>query len=308
MSYFIRKDKFLNKKSKILVNKGMQPVIKVSEPTTEDTQPNTKEIITFKDIKNMGLDTQPIILKKGIAKNIDENQSHQTDTDNIIINDEIIDYSNKVNLFLGDEKKISFLSLINFKRFIKGKRIVLVANSSDLLKSKKGKFIDGHDIVIRFNSYKIDDIFTGKKTTIHASVYLQDVNLDVFVPIRFIISNKMENWYETVLGLSRFKQSFILKYNHHNDMSGLTKDLAPSTSGLVMLKLLKILGGYKEINLIGFNFYKDGEKSILRTEEGLKYVISKVHNYGYEKNFIISNAYEYNKKDNIITYYGDNAH
>ena len=331
MGYFAKKIK-LNKglSAKINQNKTNYAVkLKDDDSKLKDPNSTSKEITPKlvgiknevgrkKNIKDLSKPTKKELESEKTKPTKKELESEKTKptkkisrVDTIVnANDEeLIKYDDKINLFLGKEKNnISFFSLINFKRFIKGKRIVLVANSTDLLKYKNGKFIDGHDIVIRFNSYKINKVFTGQKTTIHASVYLQYVNLDKFVPIRFIISNRISNWYKTISELTKFKQSFILKYNHHNDISGVTNDKTPSTSGLVMLKLLERLGGYKEINLIGFNFYEGGEKSILRTKEGLEYPISKVHDYDDEKDFVMSNAYEYNKKHNIITYYGDNTH
>ena len=319
MGYFVKKVK-LNKglSAKINQNKTSYTVkLKGDDSKLKDPNPTEKEITPkLVEVKNeAGRNKNIKDISKPKKKELESEKTKPTKkisrVDTIVnANDEgLIKYDDKINLFLGNKKNnVSFFSLINFKRFIKGKRIVLVANSTDLLKHKNGKFIDDHDIVIRFNSYKINKVFTGQKTTIHASVYLQYVNLDKFVPIRFIISNKISNWYKSVSELVKFKQSFILKYNHHNDISGISNDKRPSTSGLVMLKLLKRLGGYKEINLIGFNFYEGGEKSILRTKEGLEYPISKVHDYDDEKDFVMSNAYEYNKKHNIITYYGDNTH
>lgn len=201
----------------------------------------------------------------------------------------------------------SFIDLDKLQSFIKNKTIVLVANSSDLLKHKNGSLIDSYDIVVRFNSFKIDSEYTGEKTTIHASVHLQDINLDYFVPIRFIVSNNLNKWSNKILSLNKFDQSLLLKYNHHNEIEGQQKDKNPSTTGFVMLTILLKLGGFKKLDLIGFNFYESGLDSILRTDEGVLLNISNVHDYDYEKKIIMSNAYEYDKKNNIITYYDSSA-
>jgi hypothetical protein len=200
----------------------------------------------------------------------------------------------------------SFIDLLNFKNFIKDKNIILVANSSDLLKNKNGSLIDSYDIVIRFNSFKIDEEYTGKKTTIHASVYLQDINLDQFVPIRFIVSISLKKWINKIQSLDKFKQSFLLKYNHHNELKDQKTTGAPPTTGFVMLTLLLKLGGFKKLDLIGFNFYDSGISSILRTDEGLALDISTVHNYDLEKEIIMKTASGYDKENNIITFY-DNS-
>lgn len=44
----------------------------------------------------------------------------------------------------------------NFVKYIKGKSIVVVGNAPNILNSKMGKFIDSHDIVIRFNNYPVE--------------------------------------------------------------------------------------------------------------------------------------------------------
>lgn len=200
----------------------------------------------------------------------------------------------------------SFMDLLNFKKFIEDKTIILVANSSDLLENKNGSLIDSYDIVVRFNSFKIDEQYTGKKTTIHASIYLQDINLDYFVPIRFIVSILLKNWINKIQNIDKFKQSFLLKYNHHNEIQGQKTTGAPPTTGFIMLTLLLKLGGFKKLDLIGFNFYESGVNSILRTDEGIALDISNVHDYDFEKEVIMKSASSHDKKNNIITFY-DNS-
>ena len=199
---------------------------------------------------------------------------------------------------------LSFIDLASFKDFIKDKKIALVANSSDLLNYKNGSDIDNHDIVIRFNSFKLEPEYTGEKTTIHASIYLQDINLDYFVPIRIIICNNVIKWVSKLKTINRYDQTFILKYNHPSIFGfDLNKSL---TTGLNTLITLMKLGGYNRIDLYGFTFYKDGKNSILRTDAGLVSGISKVHDYEFEKTFIFDKMSEYDKDKNIITFY-DNS-
>jgi len=201
----------------------------------------------------------------------------------------------------------SFIDLLNFKNFIKDKNIILVANSSDLLKNKNGSLIDSYDIVVRFNSFKIDEVHTGKKTTIHASVYLQEINLDKFVPIRFIVSISLKKWINKIKSLNKFKQTFLLKYNHHNELKDQETTGAPPTTGFVMLTLLLKLGGFKKLDLIGFNFYDSGVSSILRTDEGVALDISKVHNYNLERDIIMKTLNNHDKENNIITFYDNSS-
>ena len=198
---------------------------------------------------------------------------------------------------------LSFIDISEFRRYIKGKKIALVANSTQLLKQRLGASIDACDIVIRFNSFKIDKYFTGEKTDIHVSVYLQGENLNLFVPIRFVISNHLGRWIDSISRLNPYSQSFILKYNHHASLNTRYKDPTPSTSGFATLILLLKIGGFKSVDLYGFTFYEGGKSSILRNEKGMDYEISKVHDYEFERDAILNNSHEYDKKTKIITFY-----
>jgi hypothetical protein len=197
----------------------------------------------------------------------------------------------------------STMDLYFFKSFIKDKTIALIANSSDLLNKKLGGEIDSHDIVIRFNSYKILKEDTGEKLTMHVSIYLQNENLNNFAPIRFILSGIKTNWAKKILTLNKFNQSTILKYNHHSILPGNFKDDSPTTTGFATLILLLKIGGFKKINMFGFDFYQKGNDSLFRTDIGMESQISTVHDYFFEKEFIMEYSYEYNDKKNIITFY-----
>lgn len=202
---------------------------------------------------------------------------------------------------------LSFMDLSFFKAFIKDKSIALIANSSDLLKNSNGKLIDSHDIVIRFNSYDIHPEHTGSRTTIHVSVYLQHENLDVYVPIRYILSIHSKNWISKLKTIDKYKQGTFLKFNHHSIIPSIFKDSNPATSGFSTLVLLLKLGGYKKINMFGFNFYEGGQTSILRKKEGMAYPISRVHDYSLEKLLVINNADAIDKDQNIITFYDNSS-
>jgi hypothetical protein len=245
---------------------------------------------------------------------IDGNKKHDNKKENdryynFIFNEGILNTENikninkKLDEYLKKDKiNFSFIDLFYFKSFIKEKSIALVANSSDLLNKQNGQLIDSHDIVIRFNSYKLSEKHTGLKTTIHTSIYLQNENLNEYVPIRFIIANHPNNWSNKIKKLNKFKQGAFLKYNHHSIIQNF-KEIHPSTSGFVALILLLKLGGYEKINLFGFNFYQGGVNSIFRTDGGMVLPISTVHDYDFEKNFLNEYSYEYSKSDNIFTFY-----
>lgn len=202
---------------------------------------------------------------------------------------------------------LSIMDLYFFRSFIKDKTIALIANSSDLLNKKLGAEIDSHDIVVRFNSYKILKEDTGEKLTMHASIYLQNENLNNFAPIRFILSGNKIHWAKKILTLNKFNQSTILKYNHHSILPDNFRDDSPTTTGFATLILLLKIGGFEKINMFGFNFYQNGNDSLFRTDVGMKSSISTVHDYFFEKEFIMEYSYEYDDKKNIITFYDYSA-
>ena len=219
---------------------------------------------------------------------------------------QIDDISGFLGKFLDRNSiSLSFIDLVSFKNFIKDKKIALVANSSDLLNYKNGEDIDNHDIVIRFNSFKLDSEYTGEKTTIHVSIYLQDINLDYFVPIRIIVCNNVSKWVNTLKTINKYDQTFILKYNHPSILNIDYKK--PLTTGLNTLITLIKIGGYKQIDMYGFTFYNGGKNSILRTDAGLSSGISNIHDYNFEREFIYSKMSVYNKNKNIITFYDNHT-
>jgi glycosyltransferase involved in cell wall biosynthesis len=224
--------------------------------------------------------------------------------ENLLNNDQLNYVSNKIGNELEKKKlDLSLMNLTDFKRYVKGKTIALVANSAQLLNNSFGEIIDSYDVVIRFNSFKIDERHTGKKTDVHVSVYLQKENLNVFVPIRFIVSNHLGRWVDAIKELSLYSQSFFLKYNHHTSINTSYKDKIPPTSGFVTLTLLLKIGGFKRIDLFGFTFYEGGESSILRNDKGTEEGVSKIHDYNFEKDAVFINAHEYDKKNNIFTFF-----
>jgi len=198
-------------------------------------------------------------------------------------------------------KTTRYMGLNELKNVIKNKRICLVANSTDLIDSNLGEYIDGHNFVVRFNSYKIIEKDTGIKTNIHATIWLSDYNLDVHVPIRVIFSGSKANWNQAIKN-KKLKQNYILKSNwpmREKMITSYSNGNCPTT-GFNMLLLLVHLSGYSELNLIGFNQYKDGKSSQMSLATYGK--ISEVHDYKFERQWILRNCKSYDKETNIITF------
>jgi hypothetical protein len=195
-----------------------------------------------------------------------------------------------------------FMSLNDFKDFIKNKTIILVANSSDLLKRENGWFVDNHDIIIRFNSFLIDEKHTGVDTTIHVAFELMDSCFEYYVPVRIITSTT-----EKLSKLDKYNQSYVLNWDHDcydnnftlNEKNYFEKNGKIPTTGFTILRLLLKLGGYYKINLFGFTFYEGGNDSIFRSAKG----ISNAHDYEYESKCIMDSCYYFDQINNIITFY-----
>ena len=195
-----------------------------------------------------------------------------------------------------------FMHLCGFKSFIKDKTISLVANSKDLLKRQHGSVIDSQDIVVRFNSFALNEPHTGTKTSIHCLIHLHNHNDNIFCPLRFIVCNHVGKWARRIEIHDPYSQSLMLKCSHASIFSSNPSIYpSPPSSGFVMLQTLLHIGGFKSIKLFGFTFYKGGFDDLLRTNEGLQDGLSKVHDYAYEEDFIKSNSY-YDHKNNIYIF------
>lgn len=218
-----------------------------------------------------------------------------------------VDFNTEMVKVIRMEKNINFINLKQIGEYFRNKRVCLVANSSLLKKAKLGKFIDDHDIVIRFNSFIIDEEYTGKKTNIHATVYLQYHNLDVPADIRIISSWSKRNWLIYINEkINENKQSFILDVNFilrdekalSNVLnSGIVREkgrrrLIPTT-GLNIISLLLETNTFKELNLVGFTFYDNLEKDMFRVDTD----ISEIHDYKFEKKYILK---KFDKIDEFI--------
>ena len=196
---------------------------------------------------------------------------------------------------------ITKMSLSEFKEYIKGKTICAVANSTDILNTKLGTFIDSHDIVIRFNSYKLNTLDTGTKIDIHVTVWLQEFNIKNPVHIRFVFSGGKDNWINFIkTKLDPNKQDYILDSHWpiFDNMIDQSEKIIP-TSGFNTLRIIHSLGGYQKFNLIGFTFYN--KINDVYRDNACYTTISKVHNYPYEKQWVLDNALDIDTCKNIIS-------
>src|SRR6056297_309750 len=183
------------------------------------------------------------------------------------------------------------MSIENFRNFLAGKSICLVANSQLLLEHELGEKIDSYDLVMRFNSFVIDPRHTGERTDIHAAVHLYHYNLDVPVDVRILVSGKRDLWEASVHekirpGMQTYLGDSSLSWPARR--LGLIGDKgAIPTVGFNMLRTIDHLNVSPVIDLIGFDFYASG---MYRVEDALKVPHSKAHNSNAEKDWILSHA------------------
>lgn len=187
------------------------------------------------------------------------------------------------------------LALSDFRNLIAGKTICLVANSQRVGTSTMGQEIDAYDLVVRFNSYRIEAPATGTKTDIHATIHLHNYNWDKKVETRLVFSGSHHQWRNSVRrrlvpGAQRYVGDRTLRWPVR-EIGRVGEDVMPSipTSGFNMLWLLDFLDVSPKIDLIGFDFYDSGA---YRLQEAMKLPIATAHGYSDEKEWVMARAQE----------------
>lgn len=155
------------------------------------------------------------------------------------------------------------MDLENIKRICDNKNIIIVGNSSNILKSHKGSYIDSHDIVVRINhALPLKPVFSPH---IGSKVNCYCAGISSATRVKQILSN-----YNKIL-------KFALRLNYHGEKfdSPITyfgtrydydelkesfKEYKPSTGSLAINFFTKYIN-YNQLNLIGFDFFKSDNSS-----------------------------------------------
>ena len=185
--------------------------------------------------------------------------------------------------------KSKLTSLSSFKEYLTGKKIAIIANSSELLEHQHGELIDSHDVVIRFNGYPIEPTHTGTKTSVHCIFRQARFNLDQPSDYLIVFSKPIDLWHKAVSDIcASYPSKKILNYNYPALISisaALKKSYLLPTSGLSMILLLEELKiPHYSLSLFGFNGYTNGLNSIFRSNSDKN--ISSVHNYLLELKYL----------------------
>ncbi|WP_328438877.1 glycosyltransferase family 29 protein [Streptomyces sp. NBC_00444] len=188
---------------------------------------------------------------------------------------------------------VKWISLGEFRNRIAGKSVCLIANSGRVGASSMGAEIDAYDIVVRFNSYKIDPKHTGSRTDIHATIHKHGFNWDKQVDTRLVFGGISGDWKwslrnRLVPGAQNHLGDESLRWPVRN-IGRLSSDQWSGipTTGFNMLFLLDFLDVSPTLDLIGFDFYESGA---YRVQEAMKLAITSVHEYTSEKAWVMERA------------------
>ncbi|MEU6553952.1 glycosyltransferase family 29 protein [Streptomyces sp. NPDC046915] len=188
---------------------------------------------------------------------------------------------------------VRWISLGEFRNQIAGKSICLIANSGRVGASSMGAEIDAYDLVVRFNSYRIDPGHTGSRTDIHAAIHKHGFNWDQRVTTRLVFGGVSGDWKYSlrnrlVPGAQTHLGDDSLRWPVRN-IGKLGTDVWSGipTTGFNMLWLLDFLDVSPKLDLIGFDFYESGA---YRVQEAMKLAITSVHEYTSEKAWVMERA------------------
>jgi hypothetical protein len=199
--------------------------------------------------------------------------------------------------------EMKIISVVDFSEYLRGKTIAVVANSSKLLEYEYGELIDGHDIVIRFNAFRIIPKHTGTKTSVHATIFLPVDCYDAYCDYRVVYSPDHASWERGLLNILPDKQRGVLNYIDTPTTELFDgyppSPMAPST-GFYILSLLDKLCDSEKINLIGFTFYENGVNDLFRLNPNVTEIYDK-HAYTYEREWVNKRYTSQTTDENIKT-------
>ncbi|MGW0564489.1 hypothetical protein ACWDZ4_28760 [Streptomyces sp. NPDC003016] len=188
---------------------------------------------------------------------------------------------------------VDWITLGEFRNQIAGRSICLIANSQRVGRGSLGAEIDAYDLVVRFNSYRIDAAATGSRTDIHATIHKHGFNWDRPVTTRLVFGGVSGDWKHSlrnrlVPGAQKYLGDESLRWPLRN-VGRVGTDVWSSipTSGFNMLWLLDFLDVSPTLDLIGFDFYESGA---YRLQEAMRMPITSVHEYTSEKAWVMERA------------------
>lgn len=166
------------------------------------------------------------------------------------------------------------------KNYCENKTICLVGNSSALINSNKGKWIDSHDIVVRFNGALSVLRDYPNDLGIKQSIYVASMLNQNFV------QNQLKYFKGDIFIRpgKKVKSNFKTIYLKLNQPEGFHSIYPKATTGIKVLNYFKQYINYKELNLIGFDsFTRENNSNRINILGSFAY---KDHNSTLEANYI----------------------
>ena len=176
-------------------------------------------------------------------------------------------------------------NLSELQNFCENKSIIIVGNSSRILRHSKGRLIDGYDIVVRINrGYQPDNSFAkslGIKTNI-LSVGVKSATQASHI----ILSNKVNYILSPIIWSDKLSYSNVydIETSLYHKLKEDLGDIKPST-GISTFNFFHKLINYKRLDLIGFDFF---ETSTIHTNQ-LGHRKVNDHNGKKEESYIKNN-------------------
>ena len=191
----------------------------------------------------------------------------------------------RLNSILGQKVLLDRSEVI---KYLTNKSVCIVANSSDLLQYNYGAFIDSHDVVVRFNGYKIIPEKTGVKTSIHCVFRDYTGKHTPAAPIKIVVSRSRSQWMHSISSFHAkdaiYRNYQIIDFNYPSDgdlRRAKCSNIPLPTSGICLYTYLVSLGMGDNIRLVGFNGYNGGNSNaILRENDDVN--LASAHDYEKE--------------------------
>lgn len=192
---------------------------------------------------------------------------------------------------------VGWLSLGEFRNLIAGRSLCLVANSPTVGDSSLGAQIDSYDLVVRFNSYRIEPAATGERTDIHATGHRHTHNWEQPVDTRLVFCGESADWRHAVRnrlvpGAQQRVGDESLRWPVRN-VGRMHADTWPPvpTAGFNTMWLIDFLDVSPRFDLIGFDFFGTGA---YRLPAAMRIPVPTASQYAGEKAWIMERAQHVN--------------
>jgi len=175
------------------------------------------------------------------------------------------------------------IPLQTIQDYCKGKSIIIVGNSTGILKCEYGQFIDSHQIIVRMNyAYPVNTCYSkniGRNTHIYMAGISRAIIVEKIVsqnPVRYIL--RLTPCGEPL----NIKNVYCNTKQEYNQLKQHFGEFKPS-SGSLTINFFKEHIDYKSLTIIGFDFFKKAHK-IKKNE--FKSYLYRDHDCSMEQEYI----------------------